>query len=132
LLLGAAAVTGRVVVLFVSLLWRELGLRRRAEAALDERRRLEAHGRITGGVAHGFNSLLMVVHGSAEALCRRVPLTDKAKLYADAITPRAGIADRGQAGRIWKRRYSRCSPVRPRRQRCSNEHGSSANSVLVR
>jgi hypothetical protein len=49
-------------------------------------------------VTHGFNNLLMVIHGSAEALCRRVPLTDKAKLYADVITPRAGIADRGQEG----------------------------------
>ena len=46
-------------------------------------------------VAHDFDNLLMVVHGSAEALCRRVPLNDKAKLYADAITPLAGIADRG-------------------------------------
>ena len=94
LLVGAGAVTLSMVVLFVSLLWRELGLRRRAEAALDEQRRLEALGRITGGVAHDFNNLLMVVHGSAEALCRRVPLTDKAKVYAEAIMT---AADRGEA-----------------------------------
>jgi two-component system NtrC family sensor kinase len=93
LLVGAGAVTLSMVVLFVSLLWRELGLRRRAEAAFDEQRRLEALGRMTGGVAHDFNNLLMVVHGSAEALCRRVSLTEKAKLYAEAIIT---AAERGE------------------------------------
>jgi signal transduction histidine kinase/CheY-like chemotaxis protein len=94
LLVGAGALTLGLVLIFLVLLWRELGVRRRAEAALDERRRLEALGRITGGVAHDFNNLLMIVQGSAEALRRRIPDGEKAATYTDAIV---AAAERGEA-----------------------------------
>ena len=94
LLLAAGALTLGLVLIFLMLLWRELGVRRRAEAALDERRRLEALGRITGGVAHDFNNLLMIVQGSAEALRRRMTGGEKAAAYTDAII---AAAERGEA-----------------------------------
>jgi signal transduction histidine kinase len=91
---GGATVSLLLVGLFLGLFTREVRLRQREAAALEESRRLEALGRITGGVAHDFNNILMIVQGSAELLKRRVAGQDKAEALAEAIL--AG-AQRGQA-----------------------------------
>ncbi len=86
---GLLAVSGLASLflagLFLWLLSRELGLRQSEAAAAEESRRLEALGRMTGGVAHDFNNLLMVVQGSAELLRRRVTGNEGATALIDAI-----------------------------------------------
>jgi signal transduction histidine kinase/CheY-like chemotaxis protein len=69
----AAAGTAAVLLTaaFILLLRRELRAQRREALAQERAVRMEALGRMTGGVAHDFNNLLMVILGNLEMLGRR-------------------------------------------------------------
>lgn len=63
---------------------RDITERKDAERALEETRqalvqsqKMEALGRLTGGVAHDFNNLLMAIQGSLELLQRNLPKDDQ-------------------------------------------------------
>ncbi len=80
-----------------------------AEEKLRRKQRLEAVGRLTGGVAHDFNNLLAVVLGHAEEIALQ---TDKPELKALA-TVLIEAAERG--GELTNRllAFSRQQPLRP-------------------
>jgi signal transduction histidine kinase/CheY-like chemotaxis protein len=70
-LAGAGAAAVLLSAVFILLLRRELRTQRRDALAQERAVRMEALGRMTGGVAHDFNNLLMVILGNLEMLGRR-------------------------------------------------------------
>ncbi|WP_051306467.1 ATP-binding protein [Massilia alkalitolerans] len=65
---GAATLLEQRVLERTAELVAETETRKRVESALNEARKLEAIGRLTGGVAHDFNNLLQVIQGSTTLL----------------------------------------------------------------
>jgi two-component system NtrC family sensor kinase len=57
-------------------LQQEVARRERTELALQQALKMEAVGRLTGGVAHDFNNLLTAILGNVDLALRRVPEGD--------------------------------------------------------
>src|SRR3954469_17347676 len=64
--------------------------RNRAEARLREAQKLEALGRIAGGVAHDFNNLLQVLTGALQLLAGSAGRPDRVERYAKVALQAAG------------------------------------------
>jgi signal transduction histidine kinase/ActR/RegA family two-component response regulator len=83
--------------------------RRRVEEALRQAQKLEAMGRLTGGVAHDFNNLLAVVNNSLYVLRRQHPDI--------AAAPQLGAIERSVAAGVKLTRqllaFSRRQPLAP-------------------
>jgi PAS domain S-box-containing protein len=74
--------------------WTDVTARVELEAKLRQAYKLEAIGRLAGGVAHDFNNLLTIVCGNAELLERQVPADGRAAQLVDEILQ---TVDRGAA-----------------------------------
>jgi signal transduction histidine kinase/CheY-like chemotaxis protein len=98
LLLAAVVLILALCVLAGILLQRELAARRRQEASIATMQRMDALGKLTGGVAHDFNNLLMVFQSGMAGLQRR--RHDDAKfamtldMMADGISRGKAITER--------------------------------------
>ncbi|HET7605952.1 MAG TPA: CHASE3 domain-containing protein [Sphingomicrobium sp.] len=62
---------------------RDVSDARSQEEQLRQLQRMDAIGRLTGGVAHDFNNLLAVIMGSVELLCEQVPPGSEAEAVAE-------------------------------------------------
>ena len=88
----------------------DVSRRHALEDQLRQAQRLEAVGRLTGGVAHDFNNLLTVMLGNAESLSEQLVADASARMLADMI---ASAAQRG--AELTKRllAFARKQPLRP-------------------
>ncbi len=64
---------------------RDVSQRRRLEAELRQAQKMEAVGRLSGGVAHDFNNILNVILGFGELLLKKLPAEDPLRRYSHEI-----------------------------------------------
>lgn len=84
----------------------------RTKEALSQAQKMEAIGRLTGGVAHDFNNLLTVIRGSAEILRNPDLPGERRARYVEAIVE---TADRAALLTGQLLAFARRQPLRPER-----------------
>ncbi|NVI97968.1 response regulator [Myxococcus sp. AM009] len=84
--------------------------RRQAEAALRQAQKMEAVGKLTGGVAHDFNNLLQVIGGNLQLLSRDVGDNAQAQRR---LTTAVGAVERGARLASQLLAFARRQPLNP-------------------
>ncbi len=98
---------GRFAIAFVS----DIGPRKNLEDQLMHAQKMEAVGRLAGGVAHDFNNLLTVISGYDRMILDELPEMDPLRTYADEIL---SAADRAGALTNQLLTFSRRQIMKPR------------------
>lgn len=70
---------------FVSTIMRDIRERRRAEEELRQSQKMEALGRLAGGLAHDFNNLLTVILGECDMMLGDLPAAEPSRASAEQI-----------------------------------------------
>ena len=73
---------------------RDITAQRRAEAQLRQAQKMEAIGRLAGGVAHDFNNILAIIKSCTEFLRDRIDSSNEASIYVENIKK---ATDRGSS-----------------------------------
>ncbi|MET0322094.1 MAG: ATP-binding protein [Duganella sp.] len=84
---------------------------KRSEAALQQAQKMEAIGKLTGGVAHDFNNLLQVISGNLHLLSTVVPPDSRGQRYVDSAL--AGV-NRGAKLASYLLAFGRRQALEPR------------------
>lgn len=82
----------------------------RAREAMAQAQKMEAVGRLTGGVAHDFNNLLTIIRSSADLLKMPTLSPEKRERYLEAISD---TADRAAALTSQLLAFARRQPLKP-------------------
>jgi signal transduction histidine kinase len=116
-------IDGRTLGIFVLSL--DASDQKAAEAALVQSQRMDAVGKLTGGLAHDFNNLLAIMMGNLLTLGRMEPPVGKEALDSK-ITPMLEAAKRGSDLIQRLLAFSRGKPVDPQKVPVSDVIGSAA------
>jgi signal transduction histidine kinase len=92
--------------------FRDITHSRRLEEELRQAHKMEAVGRLAGGVAHDFNNLLMLISGYANQLLEDPGLPQKDRIYSEQLVD---AAKRAAALTRQLLAFSRKHPVTPQR-----------------
>jgi PAS domain S-box-containing protein len=98
-------------VVGASVIARDVTAQKRAEGQLRQSQKMEAIGRLAGGVAHDFNNVLGIINACAEFLRDRIDPAAEPSLYVENI--RKAI-ERGTSLTKQLLAFSRTSAVQPR------------------
>jgi len=98
-------------IIGASVIARDITRQKRAEGQLRQAQKMEAIGRLAGGVAHDFNNILAIINACTEFLRDRIDPAADASLYVDNIKK---ATERGALLTKQLLAFSRTSAVQPR------------------
>ncbi len=94
-----------------SVIARDITAQKRAESQLHQSQKMEAIGRLAGGVAHDFNNILGIIRACTEFLRDRIDSTSASSLYVENIKK---AIERGSSLTRQLLAFSRSSAIQPR------------------